>query len=265
MMRDITIGQYYPEESAIHRLDPRTKLMATLVYILVLFLVKNPWWYLVCFSVLLLLYKLAKVPFSYFLQGLRGITILLVFTFFFRMVCTPGKVVEEFWIFAITQEGIYKAIRLTARIALMISGASLLSYTTTPRAMADGLGKAFLFLEKIKIPVNDMAVIVMIAFRFIPIMIEEMNSLMDAQAARGAEFEHCSVFKKCKNIFSLLMPLFLSSVRRASDLAMAMEARGYSGDRPSSRMYPLVYQKADKIGYVCISCFFIFGIITRLF
>ena len=110
-----------------------------------------------------------------------------------------------------------------------------------------------------------MAVIVMIAFRFIPIMIEEMNSLMDAQAARGAEFEHCSVFKKCKNIFSLLMPLFLSSVRRASDLAMAMEARGYSGDRPSSRMYPLVYQKADKIGYVCISCFFIFGIITRLF
>ena len=263
-MRDITIGQYYPEGSVIHRLDPRTKLMGTLVYIVVLFLVKNPLWYLVCLGVVFVLYKIAKVPFSYFLQGLRGIAILLIFTFFFRMVCTPGTAVAKFWIFVVTQEGIHKSIRLTSRIALMITGASLLSYTTTPRAMADGLEKSFSFLEKVKIPIHDMAVIVMIAFRFIPIMIEETNALMDAQAARGAEFEHCSVMKKCKNVFSLLMPLFLSSVRRSSDLAMAMEARGYGGDRPSSRMYPLVYQKEDKIAYLCVVCFFVFGILVRV-
>ena len=263
-MRDITIGQYYPKESVVHQLDPRTKLMGTLVYIIVLFLVKNPLWYLVCLGIILLLYRLANVPFSYFLRGLRGIAILLIFTFFFRMVCTPGKAVAEFWIFTVTQEGIHKSICLTSRIALMITGASLLSYTTTPRVMADGLEKSFSFLEKIKVPIRDMAVIVMIAFRFIPIMIEETNALMDAQAARGAEFEHCSVFKKCKNVFSLLVPLFLSSVRRSSDLAMAMEARGYGGDRPSSRMYPLIYKKKDKIAYICIVCFLMFGIVVRV-
>ena len=263
-MRDITIGQYYPKESVIHQLDPRTKLMGTLVYIIVLFLVKNPLWYLVCLGIILLLYRLANVPFSYFLRGLRGIAILLIFTFFFRMVCTPGKAVAEFWIFTVTQEGIHKSICLTSRIALMITGASLLSYTTTPRVMADGLEKSFSFLEKIKVPIRDMAVIVMIAFRFIPIMIEETNALMDAQAARGAEFEHCSVLKKCKNVFSLLVPLFLSSVRRSSDLAMAMEARGYGGDRPSSRMYPLIYKKKDKIAYACIVCFLLFGIVVRV-
>lgn len=263
-MRDITIGQYYPKESVIHQLDPRTKLMGTLVYIIVLFLVKNPLWYLVCLGIILLLYRLANVPFSYFLRGLRGIAILLIFTFFFRVVCTPGKAVAEFWIFTVTQEGIHKSICLTSRIALMITGASLLSYTTTPRVMADGLEKSFSFLEKIKVPIRDMAVIVMIAFRFIPIMIEETNALMDAQAARGAEFEHCSVFKKCKNVFSLLVPLFLSSVRRSSDLAMAMEARGYGGDRPSSRMYPLTYKKKDKIAYICIVCFLVFGIVGRV-
>lgn len=263
-MRDITIGQYYPEESVIHRLDPRTKLMGVLVYIIVLFLVKNPLWYLVCLGVLLVLYRMAKVPFSYFLRGLRGIAILLIFTFFFRMVCTPGIPVARFWIFVVTKEGIWKSIRLTSRITLMITGASLLSYTTTPKAMADGLEKAFCFLEKINVPIHDMAVIVMIAFRFIPIMIEETNALMDAQAARGAEFEHCSVIKKCKNIFSLLLPLFLASVRRASDLAMAMEARGYGGDRPSSRMYPLCYRKEDRIAYIWIACFFIFGVLVRI-
>lgn len=264
MIRDITIGQYYPKQSAVHQLDPRTKLMGTLVYIIVLFLIKNPWWYLVCLGMVLILYRLAKIPVSFFLQGLKGISILLLFTLFFRMVCTPGKEVAKFWIFTVTQEGIHKSICLTSRIALMITGASLLSYTTTPRAMADGLEKSFSFLEKLKVPIQEMAVVVMIAFRFIPIMIEEMNTLMDAQAARGAEFENCSVLRKCKNMVSLLMPLFLSSVRRASDLAMAMEARGYRGDSPLSHMYPLIYKKEDKIAYGCIFCFMIFGIAVRL-
>ncbi len=154
-----------------------------------------------------------------------------------------------------TEEGIVKAIGMTSRIALMITGASLLSYTSTPRALADGLEKAFSFLQKIHVPIHDMAVIVMIAFRFIPIMLEELNVLMDAQAARGAEFEKGSFIRKCKNVFTILAPLFLSTVRRASDLAMAMEARGYTGDKPTSRMYPLTYGKNDKLAYSVIFLF----------
>ncbi len=263
MIRDITIGQYYASGSRIHELDPRTKLMGTLIYIIVLFLVKNPWWYLMCFAAVFMLYYMARVPLSYLLKGLRGIVILLIFTFFFRLISTPGTELMRLGIFTITEEGIIKAVSLTSRIALMIIAASLLSYTSTPRELADGLERDFSFLERIHVPVHDMAVIVMIAFRFIPIMIEEMNALMDAQAARGVEFEKCSVLKKCKNLFSLLVPLFLSTVRRASDLAMAMEARGYTGDRQTSRMYPLMYTRNDKISYIMMALWLLVGVGIR--
>lgn len=255
MIRDITIGQYYGQDSSIHSLDSRTKLMGVFVYIAALFLVKNPWWYFLLFAVILVLYHIAKIPYSHLLKGLKGIMILLVFTFVFRLISTPGTPAAQFGIFTITEEGITKAVSLTVRIALMITGASLLSYTSTPRELADGLEKAFGFLEKIHVPIHDMAVIVMIAFRFIPILIEETNVLMDAQASRGVEFEKCSVWKKCRNIFSLLLPLFLSAVRRSSDLAMAMEARGYSGEGETSRMYPLIYHTSDRIAYVLMFLF----------
>lgn len=255
MIRDITIGQYYAGDSLIHQLDPRTKMMGVLVYIIVLFLVRNPWWYLLCLGVILILYYLAQVPVSYLLKGLKGIVLLLCFTFLFRLIATPGTLLYQWGIFSVTEEGIVKAIGMTSRIALMITGASLLSYTSTPRALADGLEKAFSFLQRIHVPIHDMAVIVMIAFRFIPIMLEELNILMDAQAARGAEFEKGSFVRKCKNVFTLLAPLFLSTVRRASDLAMAMEARGYTGDKPTSRMYPLTYGKNDKLAYIVIFLF----------
>ncbi|CUX28659.1 energy-coupling factor transporter transmembrane component T family protein [Clostridium sp. C105KSO13] len=258
MIRDITIGQYYAGNSVIHELDPRTKLMGALVYIITLFLVKNPWWYILCLAAVLILYRLAQVPLSYFLKGLKGIIILLLFTFIFRLIATPGTLLYHWGIISVTEEGVIKAIGMTLRIALMIVGASLLSYTSTPRELADGLEKSLSFLEKIHIPIQDMAVITMIAFRFIPIMIEELNVLMDAQAARGAEFKKCSFVKKCKNLFSILIPLFLSTVRRASDLAMAMEARGYTGEKQTSRMYPLIYGKNDKLAYVVIFLFFCF-------
>ena len=132
-MRDITIGQYYAGESVIHNLDPRTKLMGVLIFIVALFVAANPWWYLLCLGVVLALYWAAKVPLSYLMKGLRGIVVLLVFTFFFRMVITPGTEIAQFWIFTITEEGLARAVTLTSRIALMITGASLLSYTSTPR------------------------------------------------------------------------------------------------------------------------------------
>lgn len=148
MIRDITIGRYYDSESVIHRMDPRTKLMGVLVYIISLFLVKNVCWYIGCLIVMFVLYKAAGVPFGYLLKGLRGILLLLFFTFLFRMLYTPGDPVVQVWIFTITKQGILKAVQMTARIALMISGASLLSYTSTPKELADGLEKAFSGLEK---------------------------------------------------------------------------------------------------------------------
>ncbi|MGN0293136.1 MAG: energy-coupling factor transporter transmembrane component T family protein [Lachnospiraceae bacterium] len=227
-MRELTIGQYYAADSPVHALDPRTKLMAVLVYIFVLFMVKEPVWYIPVFVILLLLYRYARIPFGYFLRGIRGIVLLLFFTFAMRL------------------------------IALMITGASLLSYTTTPKALADGLEKSLSFLEKFGVPIRSMAVIVMIAFRFIPVLTEETNILIEAQKARGAEFENCFIWKKCRNVSMILLPLFLSVIRRSTDLAMAMEARGYRENHPATRMNPLVYSRADKITYVII---FSYGVI----
>lgn len=250
-MKNITIGRYYPQNSIIHNLDPRTKLAGLLVYVILLFIVSEPLGYIPFLAVLLILYKLAKVPFLYLLKGLKIVIVLLVFTLIFRSLLTAGEEIAHFWIFSITKEGIVLGIRLASRIALMIAAASLLSYTTTPRTLADGIEKALSFLQKMGVNIRSLAVTVMIAFRFIPVMIEETNILMDAQAARGAEFENCSVWKKCRNVCTLLMPLFFSSVRRATDLAMAMEARGYKGDNsPTSRMYPLVYKKSDRVSYI---------------
>lgn len=248
-MKDLTIGQYYAVDSPIHALDPRTKLMAVLIYIVVLFLVKEPVWYFLIFIVLLILYRYAQVPFGYFLKGIRGIVLLLCFTFLMRLLCTPGTELTSFWIFTITKEGIRKAICLTSRIALMISGASLLSYTTTPKTLADGLEKSLSFLEKYGVPIHSMAVIVMIAFRFIPVLTEETEILIEAQKARGAEFENCSIWTKCRNVSKILLPLFLSTIRRSTDLAMAMEARGYRENHLPTRMNPLMYRKADKIAF----------------
>lgn len=263
-MRDITIGQYYPVSSIIHSMDPRTKLMSVLLYIVALFLVKNPLWYIAFLIITLAEFRLAKVPFSYFLKGLRPIVILLVFTFVFRALATPGDTAAEFWIFELTKEGILKGAQLASRIALMIVEASLLGYTTTPKEMSDGLARAFRPFQKIGLPVDEMSVMVMIAFRFIPVMLEEANDLMDAQASRGVEFENCSVFTKTKNVFSLLMPLFIGSIERSSELAMAMEARGYSGDKPRSKMYPLKYGRNDMLAYVFSSVLLTAAITMRI-
>lgn len=248
-MRDITIGQYYPVESIIHSLDPRTKLMSVFLYIVALFLVREPLWYTLFLAITLVQYRLARVPFGYFLKGLRGVVILLLFTFFFRMVVTPGDVICTFWIFEVTREGVIKGTQLASRIALMITEASLLGYTTTPKELADGLARAMRPLKKAGLNVDELALMVMIAFRFIPVMLEEANTLMDAQASRGAEFENCSVFTRTKNVFTLLMPLFIGSIERSADLAMAMEARGYDPDRERSKMYPLEYGRYDRPAY----------------
>lgn len=264
MVRDVTIGQYYPAESPVHELDPRTKLAWLLIYIVGLFLVRNPLWYVVFLGILLIAFKAANVPFSYFLKGLKPVIILLVFTFFFRMVATPGTVIAGWWIFQITPEGILKGTQLASRIALMIAAASLLSYTTTPKAMADGMAEAFAPLQKVGVPISDMSVMVMIAFRFIPVLLEEAATLMDAQASRGVEFQDCSIFRKCKNMLALTLPLFVNALERSADLAMAMESRGYNPEGPTSKMYPLKYGKNDRIAYIFAGCLLAASVVLRI-
>lgn len=262
MIRDITIGQFYPAQSAVHSLDPRVKLLVTLLYVTLLFLVRNPLWFIPIAVTLLMLYRAAKVPFRFLACGVRGILFLLLITFFFRATMTPGQELSGFWIFSITREGLLKAVQMTSRIALMICGAALLSYTTTPRALADGLEVGLGFLERVKIPVHSMAVITMIAFRFIPVLLEEMNHLMDAQASRGAEFHGCSLWKKCKNMVFLLLPLFFSVLRRSADLAMAMEARGYREGAETTRMYPLAFDRGDRLALAAAWVYFaVFGLL----
>ncbi len=266
-MRDITLGQYYGARSAVHSLDPRTKLFSLLLFVTALFFVKDqPLWYIPPAVLLVLCFYAANIPARFALRGLRPIVVLLCFTFFFRMTLTPGTEIAHFWIFTVTQEGIVKAVRMTLRIALMISAASLIAYTTTPRELADGLETASLPLQKLGVPVRSMAVMLMIAFRFIPVMLEEINTLLDAQAARGAEFDSPSVWKRTKYVLSLPMPVFLSCVRRAAELAMAMEARGYQEGADTTRMNPLAYAAADRRVYAAGGALFaVYTVLLVLF
>lgn len=212
MLRDITIGKYYNRTSVIHLLDCRTKLAGTLLYIIALFFVEDPAVYIPCLAYLLLLYRLAAVPWSYILKGLRGFALLLVFTFVFQSLITDGTPLFSMGIVTVSREGLLKAVRLVSRIILMVS----------------------------------------IAFRFIPVFIEEVNIIMDAQASRGVDFHSGNVFKRMGKVMPLVVPLFVSAIRRSADLAMAMEARGYTDAGSRTRYRELVYTSKDRIAYLVI-------------
>lgn len=252
MLRDITIGKYYNRASVIHQMDCRTKLAGTLLYIVALFFVKNPVVYIPCLVYLLILYRLAAIPWSYILKGLRGFVLLLLFTFVFQTLITDGKALFSVGIFTVSQEGLLKAVRLVSRIILMVLMASLLAYTTTPTQMAAGLEKSLGFLEMVKVPVHEMAMMVSIAFRFIPVFIEEVSIIMDAQASRGVDFHSGNVFNKMGKVMPLVVPLFVSAIRRSADLAMAMEARGYTDAVSRTRYRELVYTSRDRTAYLVI-------------
>ena len=230
MIRDITIGQYYPADSVIHRLDPRVKLMGALLYMVSLFLFQGLAGLLLITVFLAACIGLSKVPLSYMVRGLRAIVALLVFTSVFHLFLTPGEhVLFRFGIVSITMEGVANAVFMLFRLIYLIVGTSIMTLATTPNALTDGLEKALRPLEKIRVPVHAIAMMMSIALRFIPILIEEVDLIMKAQMARGADFENGSLIKRVKNMIPLLVPLFVSAFRRADDLAMAMEARCYVG------------------------------------
>lgn len=248
-MRNITIGQYYPADSFIHHLDPRVKLLGTLAYIVTLFFVVQPTLFIIPLVAILLLYHLSKVPVRYIFKGLSPFIVLLVFTFIFRGFFTDGTPLFSLGPVTLTEQGLGKAIQLIARIVLMIMCVSLLTYTTTPNNLAQGLVKLCAWLEKFHLPVQDMAIMVEITFRFIPIMIEETNVIIDVQVARGVDFHCKSIWKRMKNMVMIVIPLFMNSLRRSDELAMAMETRGFRDANQRTHLYTLSYDKADHLTY----------------
>ena len=252
MIRDITIGQYYPAKSVIHKLDPRTKLFGTLVFIISVFLFHSIAGYAVATVFLAGMILLSKVPVKFIFKGLKTIFMLLLITIFFNMILTPGEVVWKLGFIKITKEGLVLAGTMAIRLVYLVIGSSLMTLTTTPNQLTDGLEKSLRPLNKIHIPVHEIAMMMSIALRFIPILLEETDKIMKAQIARGADFESGNLIQKVKNMVPLLVPLFISAFRRANDLAMAMEARCYHGGDNRTQMKPLHYTRRDHIAYVVL-------------
>ncbi len=250
MIKDITIGQYYPSNSILHRLDPRVKLSVTFLFIISLFLFQNNFYEYILVTVFLVaVIKLSKVPFGYIIRGLKAIAILLIFTLFFNLFLTPGEPIFQYSFIKITKEGIRLSAFMAIRLTYLIIGSSLMTFTTTPNQLTDGLEKLLWPLRHIKVPVHEISMMMSIALRFIPILMEETDKIMKAQMARGADFETGGLIKRAKSLIPLLVPLFVSAFRRANDLAMAMEARCYRGGEGRTKMKPLRYQRRDFLAY----------------
>ena len=252
MIRDITIGQYYPVESVIHRLDPRMKIVGTLIYMIALFCLENLPGYFVVAAFLGIMVRISKVPFRFMVKGLRPILFLLLFTAGLTLFWTPGQFLWKWGMISITIEGVWRAVYMTLRLIFLILGSSILTLTTTPNQLTDGLEKLLHPLIKLHVPIHEVAMMMSIALRFIPILIEEMDKIMKAQMSRGADFESGNLFRRMKNMLPLLIPLFVSATRRANELAYAMDARCYHGGEGRTKMKPLKYEKRDIIGYVVV-------------
>lgn len=264
MLRDITLGQYYPTESVIHRLDPRVKLFSTMMFLISLFVIDNFIGYILSVVFLAVVIILSKVPFSYIVKGMKTIVVLLLFSVVLNLFLTQGEVVFSFWKISITKEGIYTAGFMAIRLSFLIIGSSIMTLTTTPNNLTDGLEKGLSFLKVFKIPVHEIAMMMSIALRFIPILMEETDKIMKAQMARGADFESGNIIKRVKSLVPLLVPLFVSAFRRANDLAMAMEARCYRGGEGRTKMKPLKYESRDALAYLIIFAYFGGSIVLRI-
>ena len=252
MLRDITLGQYYRTESVIHALDPRVKIVATFSFIISLFLVKNFIGYIVAGLFLAFCIWLSKVPPRFIFRGMKTIFFILIITMVFNLFLTPGIPVVTFWKLQITKEGIRTAVMMGIRLIFLITGSSLMTLTTTPNNLTDGLEDLLNPLKKVRVPVHEISMMMSIALRFIPILMEETDKIMKAQMARGADFESGSLINRAKSLIPLLVPLFVSAFRRANDLAMAMEARCYRGGEGRTKMKPLVYKRRDAVAYLVI-------------
>lgn len=264
MLRDITLGQYYPVASVLHRLDPRTKLFGTMVFIISLFVADSIWAYLAATVFLAAAIKISHVPFRFMVRGLKAIIFLLLISVSFNLFLTQGEVLFQLWFLKVTKEGLKTAGFMGVRLIYLVVGSSVMTLTTTPNELTDGLEKSLGFLKKIGLPVHEVSMMMSIALRFIPILVEETDKIMKAQMARGADFESGNIIQRAKNMIPLLVPLFISAFRRATDLAMAMEARCYRGGEGRTKMKPLHYAKLDGVTYLVYIAYLAVIIVLRI-
>lgn len=249
MIRDITLGQYYPGNSIIHRLDARLKIIVALLFIVELFIVDNFYGFLIAALALGVVVALSRVPVSFIFRGLKPILIILLFTFALNIFLVKGTILWQWWKLSITYEGVNTAIFMAIRLILLIVGTSLLTLCTKPLNLTDGIEKLLYPLSKIGVPTHEIAMMMTIALRFIPTLLEETDKIMKAQQARGADFESGNIFRKIKNLIPIIVPLFVSAFRIAMDLAMAMEARCYRGGKGRTKMNEMRYHGRDYVAY----------------
>ena len=251
MLKDITLGQYFPGNSANHRLDPRAKLIVLVAYIVALFLAVNWASYALMAAFLMIVIKISTIPAKSFIRGMKPLMMILIFTGVLNLFfTTDGNVLVDFWIITITSGGLQRAVFMVVRILLLICGTFLLTYTTSPISLTDGLEALMNPLKKIKVPVHELSMMMCIALRFIPTLIEETDKIMSAQKARGADFESGTLMEKAKALIPILVPLFISAFRRADELATAMECRCYQGGEGRTKMKLLRYTRWDFNAFV---------------
>lgn len=262
MLKDITLGQFFPGKSFIHRLDPRTKLLFLIVYIVALFVASNWISYGVMLAFLVFTISISTIPLKSIFKGMKPLVFILIFTGVLNMFFTAGEtVLVSFWIITITLEGLIRAAFMTLRILMLVTGTFLLTYTTSPMALTDGIESLLSPLKKIHVPVHELAMMMCIALRFIPTLIEETDKIMSAQKARGADFENGSLISRVKALVPILVPLFISAFRRADELATAMECRCYQGGTSRTKMKLLRYHRCDMIAFAAAAVL-LGGIIT---
>ena len=266
MLKDITLGQYFPGQSVIHRLDPRTKLTMLVVYIVALFLAEGWVSYGLVFLLLAVVIRLSTIPLKSILRGMKPLVMILIFTGVLNLFFTQdGEVLVKFWVLTVTSGGLSRALMMMARILMLISGTFLLTYTTSPIALTDGLEALMNPLKKVGVPVHELSMMMCIALRFIPSLIEETDKIMSAQKARGADFESGSLTDRAKALIPILVPLFISAFRRADELATAMECRCYQGGEGRTKMKQLHYHREDFLSYCAGAVLLVAVIVLKTF
>lgn len=265
MLKEITIGQYFPGASPIHKLDPRMKIVLTIAYIILLFTAQNAVGLAVGVFFLVLAYGISKIPPVMILKSLKPVVPIIIFTSILNMFFIDGKVLFQWWILKLTAEGIKTAVFMSVRIVCLIAGTSLLTYTTSPIALTDGIERLCNPLKRFKLPVHELAMMMTIALRFIPTLIEETDKIMSAQKARGADLESGGLMQRARALIPILIPLFVSAFRRADELALAMECRCYRGGEGRTRMKQLKIHSRDVWSAVFVGACLVFIVLSNLY
>ena len=263
MLKDITIGQHYPSNSVIHKLDARIKLIATLVFMISLFIINKFWPYAIVLVSLMGVIKLSSIPTKFILKGLKPLRWIIIFTFVINVFFLPGDIIWSLGFLKITREGLTQAIFMGLRLIFLVLGTSMLTLTTSPMDLTDAIERLLKPLNKVGLPVHELAMMMTIALRFIPTLLDETDKIMKAQMSRGADFESKNLVSRAKNLVPLLVPLFVSAFRRAEELAMAMEARCYRGGYNRTKMRQSIITKNDYMASCILTIYLVIIIITR--